>query len=235
MSKDPNLPGKPSQAVSQFLDRVARTPIKSSAAGAGRLIFALDATASREPMWDSACRIQAEMFAETASLGGLQVQLCYYRGFQQFHCDSWCTDTRRLQEQMAQVRCLGGATQLGRVLAHCVAEARQHKVQALVFVGDAIEEATDPLCVIAGQLGLLNVPVFIFQEGRSAQVTRVFQQIAQLSGGACVPFDHHSANELRDLLTAVAVYAAGGRKALESFSRRAGPGVALLTRQFKDQ
>ena len=194
MSKDPNLPGKPSQAVSQFLDRVARTPIKSSAAGAGRLIFALDATASREPMWDSACRIQAEMFAETASLGGLQVQLCYYRGFQQFHCDSWCTDTTRLQEQMAQVRCLGGATQIGRVLEHCVVEARQHKVQALVFVGDAIEEATDPLCATAGQLGLLNVPVFIFQEGRSAQVTRVFQQIAQLSGGACVPFDHHSAN-----------------------------------------
>ncbi|MDA9063992.1 VWA domain-containing protein [Pseudomonadales bacterium] len=235
MSKDPNLPGKPSQAVSQFLDRVARTPIKSSAAGAGRLIFALDATASREPMWDSACRIQAEMFAETASLGGLQVQLCYYRGFQQFHCDSWCTDTTRLQEQMAQVRCLGGATQIGRVLEHCVVEARQHKVQALVFVGDAIEEATDPLCATAGQLGLLNVPVFIFQEGRSAQVTRVFQQIAQLSGGACVPFGHHSANELRDLLTAVAVYAAGGRKALENFSQRAGPGVALLTRQFKDQ
>ena len=78
MSKDPNLPGKPSQAVSQFLDRVARTPVKSSGTGAGRLIFALDATASREPMWDSACRIQAEMFAETASLGGLQVQLCYY-------------------------------------------------------------------------------------------------------------------------------------------------------------
>lgn len=89
MSKDPNLPGKPSQAVSQFLDQVARTPVKSSAADAGRLIFALDATASREPMWDSACRIQAEMFAETASLGGLQVQLCYYRGFQQFHCDRW--------------------------------------------------------------------------------------------------------------------------------------------------
>jgi len=174
------------------------------------------------------------MFAETASLGGLQVQLCYYRGFQQFHCDTWCSDTARLQQQMTQVRCLGGATQIGRLLEHGVIEARKHTVQALVFIGDAVEEAIDPLCQTAGQLGLLNVPVFIFQEGQSPKVTKVFQQIGQLSGGACVPFNHQSPNELRDLLTAVAVYAAGGRKALENFSRRAGPGVALLTRKFKD-
>jgi hypothetical protein len=235
MSKDSNLPEKPSSAVAQFLDRVARTPVKTTTGEAGRLIFALDATASREPMWDIACQIQARMFTETAGLGGLQIQLCYYRGFQQFHCEGWCSEANRLLQQMEQVRCLGGATQIGRVLSHAVAEARQHKIQALVFIGDAIEEAADPLCATAGQLGLLNVPVFIFQEGRNQKVTRVFEQIAQLSGGACVPFNHHSADELRELLTAVAVYAAGGRKALADFSHRAGPGVALLTRQFKDQ
>src|SRR3546814_9870581 len=36
----------------------------------GRLIFAMDATASREPTWDRACRLQGEMFKETAALGG---------------------------------------------------------------------------------------------------------------------------------------------------------------------
>ena len=49
--------------------------------GRARLIFAMDATASREPTWDRACQVQGQMFLETAALGGLEVQLVYYRGF----------------------------------------------------------------------------------------------------------------------------------------------------------
>jgi hypothetical protein len=243
MNKDPSIPNEApketakagSTAVSQFLQTVARTPVRHGGKTPGRLIFAMDATASREPTWDSACQIQAEMFAETSSLGGLLVQLCYYRGFQQYHSEAWCANTDQLQQQMAAVRCLGGATQIGRVLSHAVNEARAHKIQALVFIGDAVEEAADPLTVTAGQLGLLNVPVFIFQEGHAAKATQIFQQIAQLTSGACVPFDHRSGAELRELLTAVAVYAAGGRKALQNFSTTARPVVGLLSRQLKDE
>ena len=49
-----------------------------------------------------------------------------------------------------------------------------------------------------------------------------FEQIASLSGGAYCQFDSGSAKTLRDLLAAVAVYAVGGRRALENFHRRVG-------------
>ena len=50
-------------------------------AAAGRLIFALDATMSRQPTWDIACKLQGEMFETARALGGLDVQLVYFRGF----------------------------------------------------------------------------------------------------------------------------------------------------------
>jgi hypothetical protein len=226
-------PNSSTNAVSEFLQAAARTPVKVKGAEPGRLIFALDATASREPTWDTACQIQAQMFSETSTLGGLQIQLCYYHGFQRFRSAPWCSDTTQLKTQMAQVRCLGGHTQIGRVLQHALRSAKKTPIQALIFIGDALEEPADPLCDLAGQLGLSNVPVFIFQEGHNPAVTRVFEYMARVSGGACVPFDHHSASQLRDLLAAVAVYAAGGRKALEHYGKVKGGQVALLTQQLK--
>ena len=56
--------------------------------------------------------------------------------------------------------------------------------------------------------------------------------MARLSGGACCPFDAGSARQLRELLRAVAVYAAGGQRALEDYSRRTGGEVLRLTRQL---
>ncbi|MDZ7684360.1 MAG: VWA domain-containing protein [Gammaproteobacteria bacterium] len=232
MSND-NRPTKPaSSEVSAFLDQVAKTPVNTSGER-GRLIFALDATASREPTWDSACQLQAEMFEETGALGGLSVQLAFYRGFNEFHAGEWCNDTDALLRQMTAVRCLGGHTQLGRVLDHGLRETRSKQVQALIFVGDALEEEADDVCHKAGQLGLLNLPVFVFQEGNSPHVKTVFQQVAKLSGGAWAPFDRSSAKQLRELLSAVAVYAAGGRKALENYSKKTGGDVLRLSRQLK--
>jgi len=51
---------------------------------------------SRQPMWDTACRLQADMFAETAALGGLDIQLVYYRGFGEFHAAPWLGDSAEL-------------------------------------------------------------------------------------------------------------------------------------------
>lgn len=97
-------PVKTSQGVSQFLSRVAATPVRKTAGDVGRLIFAMDATASREPSWDHACHLQGEMFSATDSLGGLSVQLCFYRGFAEFRANDWCTDTGALLKQMSAVR-----------------------------------------------------------------------------------------------------------------------------------
>ena len=232
--KSRKLPAKSAQAeVDAFLAKVASTPTVKTSSTRGRMIFAMDATASREPTWDRACHIQSEMFLETEALGGLDIQLCYYRGFRDFYTSTWLGRPADLLAKMREVRCAGGMTQIERVLRHTAAEAQENKVNALVFVGDCMEENIDQLCHMGGELGILGVPAFLFHEGDDVAAERAFREIARLSGGAYCRFDANSAHQLRDLLSAVAVYAAGGRKALEDFGQRQG-GVALrLTRQFK--
>ncbi|AGA91284.1 hypothetical protein Thimo_2560 [Thioflavicoccus mobilis 8321] len=217
--------------VAAFLRQVAATPVRR-AGGRGRLIFAMDATASREPTWDRASEIQAAMFAETRDLGGLEVQLAWYRGFREFETSPWCADAGELLARMTRVTCAGGLTQIARVLRHAEAEAGRGRVNALVFVGDCMEESRDELAGIAGRLGLLGVPGFFFQEGRDPVAEQAFRELARLSGGAWCPFDSRSPELLRDLLSAVAVFATGGRPALEAFGRRRGGAVRQLTHQL---
>ena len=133
---------------------------------------------------------------------------------------------------MTRVSCVAGQTQIGRVLQHALDETRKKKVHALVFVGDCMEEDPDPLARLAGELGLLAVPVFFFHEGTDPVAEKSFRHMARLSGGAYCRFDARSASQLRDLLSAVAVYAAGGRKALESHGQRKGGIVLQLTHQL---
>lgn len=216
--------------VDAFLQSMAQAP--AAGAGRGRLIFAMDATASREPTWDIACDIQAEMFAETDALGGLEVQLVFYRGIGECRATRWLTSSRELVDRMVRVRCLGGRTQIGRVFKHALKEADSRPVGALIVVGDAFEEAIDPVCDLAGRLGLLGTKAFLFQEGDNPDAARAFRQFARLTGGACCRFDAGSARQLRELLAAVAVYAAGGRPALEDYSAgRSGP-VLQIARQI---
>lgn len=220
--------------VDDFLRRVAAVP-QPATGMRGRLMFAMDATASREPTWDRACRIQGEMFQATAALGGLDIQLVYYRGFHECQASPWVGNSRDLLRRMTAVSCMAGQTQIGRVLNHCIKQTERRKVNALVFVGDCMEEDVDLLAHRAGQLGLLGVPVFIFHERGDLIARRAFQTIARLSGGAYCPFDGSSARQLKELLSAVAVYAAGGRAALEHFSRGRGEAVRLLTGQVGGQ
>ena len=219
--------------IDTFIQKVALAPASAPAGERGRLIFALDATASREPTWDRACQIQGHMFQEASSVGGLDIQMAYYRGFGEFRASEWLTDSGQLVQQMTRVFCLGGQTQIAKILKHAIAEGNARKVNAVVFVGDCMEESVDELCQLAGELGILGVPTFIFQEGDEPIAARAFKQIARLTGGAHCSFDSSSANQLRDLLSAVAVFAAGGRKALESFSKRAGREVLLIAQQVK--
>jgi hypothetical protein len=221
-----------STEVDAFLAKVAGMPTVKAAGRRGRLLFAMDATASREPSWDVACNIQAEMFKETAALGGLDVQLCYYRGHEEFFASGWIGSPARLLAQMRSVRCAGGMTQIGRVLKHALAESRRNRINALVFVGDCMEEDVDEVCALGGQLGILGVPAFLFHEGIDPVAKRTFSELARLTKGAYCPFDGSSASQLRDLLRAVAIYAAGGRKALAHFGQRKGGLVRQLTDQM---
>jgi hypothetical protein len=214
--------------VEAFLSRVKAMRSVKPASGRGRLIFALDATASREPTWDHACRLQGEMFEATAALGGLDVQLVFYRGFDECKASRWLAAAADLHRAMRSVSCIGGSTQIARVLTHALKEARANKINALVFVGDAMEEKVDELSRLAGELGLLGAPVFVFHEGGDEVAGRAFRHIAKLSGGAYCPFDAGSAKQLRELLGAVAAFAAGGQPALVDYGKRKGGAAQLL-------
>ena len=198
----------------------------------GRLVFALDATMSRQPTWDMACALQADMFREAALLGSLDIRLIYYRGFDECRASSWISDSAALAKLMGKIDCRGGNTQIGKILSEARREAVASGVRAVVFVGDAMEENVDDLCVKAGELGLLKVPVFMFQEGRDAAVEQAFREIARLTGGAWSRFDPGAAAQLRELLRAAAAYAAGGREALLQLSR-SDAGAARLLGQMK--
>jgi len=220
-----------SAEVEAFLRQIETLPVRA-ASGRGRLVFAMDATASREPSWDRACRIQGEMFEATSSLGGIEIQLVFYRGFNECKASRWLTSAAELHQAMRAVSCLGGETQIERVLIHGIKAARAGRLDALVFVGDAMEENADTLANLAGELGLLNVPVFVFHEGQDAKAASCFKEIARLSHGAYCPFDSSSAGELKALLGAVASYAAGGRKALANYGKAAGGPALLLARRL---
>jgi hypothetical protein len=241
MAKDPapidrgNQPAPASSRseIDAFLNKVRTLGPATQAGERGRLIFALDATMSRQPLWDTACRLQGEMFRETAAIGGLDVQLVYYRGLAECRASRWVSDARQLGALMERIDCRGGHTQIRKVLAHTLRETERRKVQALVFVGDAMEEPIDDLCAAAGQLGLLGVPVFVFQEGYDPVAAPAFREIARLSRGAYCRFDLSAAHELAELLRAVAAYAAGGMKALADLQAKSHAGAVKLLQQLR--
>jgi hypothetical protein len=232
MSGDKLPASSPSADVDEFLRDLNRAPAVRPEGGRGRLIFALDATASREPTWDRACRIQGEMFEATTALGGLDIKLVFYRGFDECKASRWFGSAADLHRAMRAVSCIGGETQIERVLSHAIAESKKRRFHALVFVGDAMEENADRLCRLAGELALLGTPVFVFHEGGDRVAGAAFRQIAKLSRGAYLSFDLASANRLKELLAAVAVYAAGGYRALADYSAKKGGDIPLLTAQL---
>ncbi|MBT7361620.1 MAG: VWA domain-containing protein [Rhodospirillaceae bacterium] len=233
--RDPKLPADASSRtdIDAFLQKVAATPPTKPAGRRGRLLFAIDATASREPTWDMACQLQSEMFASTDDIGGLEVQLAFYRGFGEMKVTNWLESPDELVRRMIKVRCLAGRTQIRKLLRHALKETNTQKVDALVFVGDVVEEDIDELGHFAGQLGLVGTPVFIFHEGGEPVSRRAFEQIAKLSGGAYCGFDAGSAQQLRELLAAVAVFSAGGRRALEDLGKRKGGRVLQIADQMR--
>ena len=204
----------PQPDVKRFLAeaRASRPPVERRRT-APRILFALDATASREPTWDLAMNLHAELFrAATDTVAAANVQLAYYRGYREFHVSPWSASPKELLGHMTGVRCHGGLTQIERVLQHAMRESKRERIKAAVFVGDACEEPHGALTAAAGKLALFNLPFFVFQEGADSGAAQAFRAIARITGGAYAPFAAGSANELRALFGVVARYAAHGRK-----------------------
>jgi hypothetical protein len=216
-----------------FLSQVNALGPAVKAGGRGRLVFALDATMSRQPTWDQACVLQADMFREAGAGGGRALQRGCYRGLAECRASPWVAEPQRLGELMSRIDCRGGQTQIAKILAHARRESDKAKIGALVFVGDAMEESLDALCAGAGELGLRSVPAFMFQEGYDPVCEQAFREIAGLTRGAYCRFAPGAAHELGELLRAAAAYAAGGMKALADLGARRSPGAVRLLDQLK--
>ena len=230
-----NLPDRRTQRVAALLEK--------DRAKRARLIFALDATASRGPTWDLACKLQSEMFSEVAKIGGLEIQLVYYRGIE-CKASAWTLDADELSRLMRKTDCEGGHTQIEKVLTHVRAEHAREKVAAVIFIGDAVEES--PSRLYAAAIG--QPPWFLFQEGDALampldlhgmpidappqKVERIFREIARLTNGAYARFNAGAARELGELLRAVAAFATGGLQALENL--RSDSARKLLGQMKKD-
>ena len=144
------------------------------------------------------------MFDAAGAVGGLSVQLVYFRGIGESRASPFVANARALRDLMVKIDCRGGQTQIRKVLAHVRREAEKRPIAALAYVGDAMEENPDELCQLAGEIGLLGVRAFMFHEGRDPVAERTFREIARLTGGAYLPFDSSAAG-------AAAHAAAGGR------------------------
>ena len=198
-----NLPASHAKQVAAFLEKVRTVR--------GRIAFVIDATMSREPTWDTAAQLQAEMFAEAAKLGGLEMQVVYFRGADEVGASNWTSDARELQHFMGRVRCDGGFTKYARAFARVREEHQRQAISAVIAIGDELEEVPHTLYdAVAG----LGVPCFCFQEGPHPGLRAAFQEVARLSKGAYCAFDSGSIAQLRELLRAVATFAVGGLTAL---------------------
>lgn len=210
----PLAPKAGDERIAAFVEAVRAAPAVANH-GRGRLIFALDATMSRQPTWDMAQHLQSRMFQAAADSGGLDVQLVFFRGMGECRASRFVSGGEGLAALMRKIEVRGGKTQIRKVLSHAAQEAARARVAALVYVGDAAEENADELCARAGQLALHGVKAFMFQEGADPAASRVFREIARLTGGAWSAFDAGAAERLGQLLRAAAAYASGGRAALE--------------------
>ena len=142
------------------------------------------------------------MFAAATAVGNLEIQLVFFRGpHGECRASSWMADSKRLGTTMSRITCQGGTTQIEKVLLHARREHGKSRIAALVFVGDAMEEKLDELCGAASKLG---VPTFMFLEGQDETAEQAFHEIARITRGAFARFDANAADQLRNLLKAVA-------------------------------
>ena len=104
--------------VAEFVRRMKELGPRT-ATGRGRLVFAMDATMSRQPTWDMALALQADMFRAVKAVGGLDVQLVFFRGAGECRASKWVSDPDALAALMTRVNCAGGYTQIRKVLEPC--------------------------------------------------------------------------------------------------------------------
>ena len=191
-----------------------------------RLVFGIDATASREPAWQAARETTNALF--DALPGQLDVALAVHGGSELHTFTGFTSQPGELRDTAAGIVCRAGGTRLVEVLAR---SRDAGDVRVVVYIGDVFEEDADEAAAVADTLRLRGCRVVILHDRGQAPAydpsVEVFQDIARRTGGAVLPFDARSKGKLREILEAVATLAVGGVKLLQE-RRKALPGAALL-------
>lgn len=201
------------------------------AASLPRMIFGLDATASRRDTWTIAQRLQRDLLTMAQEVGQLELQIAFFSGLTNFRHTHWSTDGDELAKLMSEIHCQAGQTQIVRLFDHAIAEATAAptRVKCLLYVGDTMEDNEAQVLARAKTLGDLNVPIFmLYEKGQYNNDEPEYRRIAKASGGAFGEFSEGGIAELRSMLEAIFAYATGGKDAMRRI-----PGALLLLEQMK--
>jgi hypothetical protein len=203
----------------------AEPPIETDAPGRPRLIFAVDATASREPAW-AAARMVTDALVK-ALPGELDVALAVHGGSRVHTFTAFTSNAAMLRDRAAGVACEAGVTRMLPILASGL---KQPAVRVVVYIGDVFEESVPQGRRLADAMGVRGSTLIVLHDTADPAArrdTEVFWDLAKRTRGCVVPFDANAPGRLRDLLSAVAVYAVGGEKLLRA-RRHELPGAVVL-------
>ena len=204
--------------------RVSLAQASAAPARLPRLVFALDATASRERAWAAARQVTDSLFG--AAPGGIEVALAVHGGGRMTAFGGFHRDVGALRDEAAGISCEPGPTRMLDIVRESL---RRPGVRAMVYIGDCFEEDESAALALAGSLRLRGTKLVVLQDESSGTTSalRVFRAMAGRTGGIVLPFDAGSLDPLRDALGAVASYVAGGRDMLRVRSL-ASPAARLL-------
>jgi hypothetical protein len=214
------------QATLRSALRHAEPPAESGTPARPRLVFAVDATASREPAW-AAARQVTDALVKTLP-GALDVALAVHGGSRVHTFTAFTGDANTLRDRAAGVACQAGVTRLLPILS---ASLKQQGVRVVIYIGDVFEESVMHGRRLADAMGTQATRLIVLHDTADPTARRdaeVFWDLAKRTGGCVLPFDASAPGRLRDLLSAVAVYAVGGEKLLRARRHELPGAVALL-------
>lgn len=195
-----------------------------------RLIFGFDATASREPAWNTARTVTDALVQ--ALPGELDVALAVHGGSMLHTFTEFTNNASTLRDRAAGIRCIAGMTRLLPILSRALASPG---VRVVVYTGDVFEESPARGRKLADAMGLRSMRLIVLHDTSDWNAKRdaeVFLDLARRTGGCVLPFDANAPSRLRELLAAVAVYAVGGTDMLVQKSAEM-PGAALLLEHLR--
>ena len=212
----------PPAKLDAFLDQLATQLPRS-----GKLIFGIDATATvnRRGTGPASCRA---ICSRSRRRRQLEIQLVYYpRVARRVQNLGWMTDSKSSPPSWRR-SCAKPAT-------------RRSEKSSITSTASTTGSLLPRSCSLAtpwrrSSTSSARSPascacrLSCFRRAKTSRRSRVPRDRAKITHGAYARFDAGAADQLRDLLKAVAAYAVGGRQALE---KSTNTGAVLLLKQLK--